>query len=43
MSDGLHRLVYYSRNSLSGSEQAIGHEIQQVLASSRRNNAADGM
>jgi hypothetical protein len=43
MSDGLHRLVYYSRNSLSGSEQAIGHEIQQVLASSRRNNAADGI
>ena len=43
MSDGLHRLVYYSRNTLSGSEQAIALEIQQVLASSRRNNAADGI
>ena len=43
MSDGLHRLVYYSRNALSGSEQAIALEIQQVLASSRRNNAADGI
>ena len=36
----LHRLVYYSRNQMPGSEPEIARGIAQILDSSRRNNAA---
>jgi hypothetical protein len=37
---GLQRLVYHSRNQLPGSDDEIAQGIAQILASSRRNNAA---
>lgn len=41
--DGLHRLVYYSRNAIGGDGAELDGEIRQILASSRRNNPADGV
>lgn len=43
MHDDLHRLVYYSRNRLTGSQAEIGAHIQQILEASRRNNAPVGI
>ncbi|CAN5300545.1 hypothetical protein BH10PSE7_BH10PSE7_35840 [soil metagenome] len=34
----LHRLVYFSRNTVPGSRVDIAFEIESILASSRRNN-----
>jgi hypothetical protein len=39
----LQRLVYYSRNAIPGTEQGCRHEIEQILATSRRNNRAAGV
>ena len=39
----LQRLVYYSRNLVTGSQAEIGAEIEQILAASRRNNAQAGI
>jgi hypothetical protein len=35
----LHRLTYYSRNAMPGSPAEIAAGIQQILATSRRNNS----
>lgn len=43
MQDLTHRLVYFSRNQMPGSNQDIVAGIHQILASSRRNNAALGV
>jgi Sensors of blue-light using FAD len=43
MPEPLHRLVYYSRNALGLPEAALADEIRQILAASRRNNAAAGV
>jgi blue light- and temperature-responsive anti-repressor len=37
MSEG-HRLIYYSRNLIEGSSEAVRVEIDRILAVSRRNN-----
>jgi hypothetical protein len=34
----LHHLIYYSRNTMTGSEPDVVAGIEQILASSRRNN-----
>lgn len=39
MSQDLYRLVYYSRNRIAGSSDAIGREISGILHASRLNNA----
>ena len=39
MSEKLQRLVYYSRNRLTGSPEENAAAIRTILASSRRNNA----
>lgn len=38
-SDLLHRLVYYSRNRMSGTPPEIAAGVDQILATSQRNNA----
>ena len=43
MGDGLHRLVYYSKNAIEHGGTAVDTEIRQILASSRRNNPAVGV
>lgn len=43
MADDLYRLVYYSRNRIGQTEQEPTQEIHDILAASRRNNAAAGV
>ena len=43
MTDAAYRLVYYSKNAIPGSQADIAREVEQILASSRRNNAACGV
>ena len=38
MTGAIHRLVYYSRNLITGSPEALALSIHGMLASSRRNN-----
>jgi hypothetical protein len=39
MTDVLHRLIYYSRNRMTGSPDELIAGIHDILTSSRRNNA----
>ncbi len=39
----LYRLVYYSRNRMQGSPDAVAQSIHQILAASRQNNALVGV
>jgi len=43
MSENLHRLVYYSRNLISGDAATIASEIDAILESARRNNSPCGI
>lgn len=43
MTETLHRLVYYSRNCLAASPEAMEREIAQILATSQANNARVGV
>lgn len=43
MADDLHRLVYYSRNMMPGSEDEVLAGIEQILATSRVNNEKVGV
>ncbi|UEM24727.1 BLUF domain-containing protein (plasmid) [Skermanella mucosa] len=43
MSEQIHRLVYFSRNAMPGTDGEIVAGVQQILASSRRNNARAGV
>ena len=43
MTETLHRLVYYSRNCLALSPDAMEREIAQILATSQVNNARVGV
>jgi hypothetical protein len=38
MTQGLHRLVYYSRNRIEGGPEALSEAITAILGASRRNN-----
>jgi hypothetical protein len=39
----LHRIVYFSRNTMSGSSSDVLAGVQQILATARRNNARVGV
>lgn len=39
MNNGLHRLVYYSRNRVGQDPQTLSAAIKSILSASRRNNA----
>lgn len=39
----LYRLVYYSRNTVMGLEEEVRTTVDQILATSQRNNAAAGV
>lgn len=41
MKDELHRMVYLSRNDISGDEQAFRSEITQILRAARKNNVKE--
>ena len=41
MNDSLHRLVYYSRNHISGDDAVFAANVDDILAKSRTNNARD--
>lgn len=43
MTESLYRLVYYSRNRITGSPDAVAEAIESILASSRRNNPRSGV
>ncbi len=43
MSEGLYRLVYYSRNRAAGTPDGMAVTIDRILASSRRNNVSAGV
>ncbi|QQP92881.1 BLUF domain-containing protein (plasmid) [Skermanella sp. TT6] len=43
MSEQIHRLVYFSRNAMPGTEDEIVAGVRQILASSRSNNARAGV
>ncbi|WP_279482323.1 BLUF domain-containing protein [Aureimonas sp. SK2] len=43
MTETLHRLVYYSRNHISGDAAAFAADIDDILAKSRANNGRDGI
>jgi hypothetical protein len=43
MSEQVHRLVYFSRNAMPGTNDEIVEGIHQILKSSRRNNARVGV
>jgi blue light- and temperature-responsive anti-repressor len=43
MHSPLHRLIYYSKNLIPGPGPAIESEIRDILAVSRKNNAAHGI
>jgi hypothetical protein len=36
----LHRLIYFSRNRISGSPEKVAAEVEAILAASRKNNPA---
>ena len=40
---GLYRLVYHSRNAILGLEEEVEGSVRQILDTSRRNNAVDGV
>jgi hypothetical protein len=39
MTSGLHRLVYYSRNRITGTPAEVAAEVDAILASAQRNNS----
>jgi hypothetical protein len=41
LSEATYRLVYYSRNHIGSAEPSFSENIDQILASSRRNNVRD--
>lgn len=43
MPDNLHRLVYYSRNAITGDAEAVASEITAILAKSQTNNQRVGV
>ena len=43
MSEAIYRLVYYSRNHISGDEASFAADVNQILASSRKNNDRDNI
>ena len=43
MTDALYRLVYLSRNDISGDSTVLQHEIGQILEQSRQNNPRAGV
>ena len=43
MTSGLHRLVYYSRNRITGTSAAMAAEVDAILASAQRNNSLIGV
>lgn len=43
MTQPLHRLVYYSRNHVSGDEAAFRTHVDDILAKSRANNGRDAI
>ena len=43
MTDGIFRLVYYSRNKAAGSPETMAATIQAILAAARRNNPSVGV
>jgi len=43
MSQDLHRLVYYSRNTIPGDAKALSDAITSILAKSQANNQRDGV
>lgn len=43
MTDLLYRIIYMSRNLLPGTPDEIGAQMETILATSRRNNAPDGV
>lgn len=43
MTDTIHRLVYYSRNRMSGDSDQLAQAITAILATSRANNAKVGV
>ena len=43
MTETLYRLVYFSRNLITGMPAEISAEIDSILASARRNNAPLGI
>ena len=43
MPEDLYRLVYVSRNDITGDTGAVRREVDQILATSRRNNARAGV
>ena len=43
MGDDLRRLLYRSRSTLAGSDEAIETTIARILETSQRNNARDGL
>ena len=43
MSENIHRLLYCSRNTMTGSLEDQQREITQILEKSRTNNSANGI
>lgn len=43
MTESLYRLIYFSRNAMTGDTDKVRTEIDSILASARRNNAAAGL
>jgi hypothetical protein len=43
MTDVIHRLIYYSRNLVRGSDEELRAEVDAILDASRRNNAEAGV
>lgn len=43
MTADLHRLVYYSRNHVEGTDATLDREIGDILAKSQHNNRRDGI
>ncbi|MDB5713555.1 MAG: blue light sensor protein [Sphingomonadales bacterium] len=43
MSENIHRLVYYSKNTVPGDASALANEITSILAASRVNNHRVGV
>ena len=39
----LYRFIYYSQNSIPGTESEVATEIEAILAASQRNNMRDGI
>jgi hypothetical protein len=43
MQEDLLRLVYFSRNIMEGGQDAVVEQVEQILASARRNNLRTGV